>query len=114
MDILLGHFVGDWFLQNDWIGLNKSEKDWICALHSVIYTLAVMLFTGCPDWRFGMIVAFQHFIFDRDRSITEFLSVKYKFKWASDRERMWLVFFYDNISHLLTVWLTLKLLGYRI
>jgi len=43
---VLGHFIGDYLLQNKWM-LSKSEKGtWgalVCIIHSFIYSLAVTL-----------------------------------------------------------------------
>jgi len=38
--ILLGNFVGDYLLQNEWMSLNKSRaKYWLPGLvHAIIYT----------------------------------------------------------------------------
>lgn len=41
--MLLGHLMGDYVLQNDWIALNKKENTFICWLHCCIYTVCVCL-----------------------------------------------------------------------
>lgn len=109
MDILMGHFIGDYVLQTDWMGMNKSKNDWVCALHSLIYTLSVAACVNCWLSNFMFTVALQHFIFDRDRRLIKWLIADRHFKWATDRERMWLMFFYDNLSHLFTIWILLKI-----
>jgi hypothetical protein len=45
---LIGHLVGDYLLQNDWMALNKKKPGgkWHCAVHATIWTLCVCMFTG--------------------------------------------------------------------
>lgn len=102
MDILMGHFLGDYVLQNDWMGINKSKSWLICSLHCVIYSLSIALLTWTLDWRL-FVVFFQHLIFDKNRKLTQFLLSNHHFKWCTDREKMWLMFFYDNLTHLFTL-----------
>jgi len=44
-EMLLGHLVGDYLLQNNWMALGKSKYNgmgWLtCTVHCVLYTLAV-------------------------------------------------------------------------
>ena len=67
--LLLGHLVGDYLLQNQWMALNKSKNTWIgwlsATVHCLLYTLAVCLFM----WNFQFIwiiaVFFSHFFIDK-------------------------------------------------
>ena len=68
-ELLLGHLVGDYLLQNEAQAMNKSKntlKGWYYAtIHCLLYTLAVCLFT----WKFKLIwiiaVFFSHFFIDK-------------------------------------------------
>jgi hypothetical protein len=68
-ELLLGHLVGDYLLQNKWMALTKSKntlEGWLAALvHCLIYTFAVCLFM----WNFSLIwivVVFNsHFWIDK-------------------------------------------------
>lgn len=66
--LLLGHFVGDYLLQNSWMALNKTKK-WLPLLtHVCLYTLAVCLFTCAftgfnPLWI--LVVIGSHLFIDR-------------------------------------------------
>ena len=73
--LLLGHLVGDWMLQNDWMAENKQRALFTAAgmLHFVIYTFSVattlLLFTGTPLTaiqllRFILIVFTTHWLID--------------------------------------------------
>jgi len=45
IQLLFGHLVGDYLLQNKWMALNKSASSLKCLVHCLIYTAAVSLFT---------------------------------------------------------------------
>lgn len=47
MDWLIGHLIGDFLLQNDWMAQGKKRSALICAIHVSIYTLCVSL---CAGW----------------------------------------------------------------
>jgi hypothetical protein len=40
--LLLGHLIGDYLLQNDWMALNKKKRLGVAALHSAIWTASVI------------------------------------------------------------------------
>ncbi|MBK8046335.1 MAG: DUF3307 domain-containing protein [Anaerolineales bacterium] len=44
--LVVGHFIGDWMLQNDWMARGKRGRWWTapCLVHCAVYTLAV---TAC-------------------------------------------------------------------
>ena len=68
-EMLLGHLVGDYLLQNEWMAMTKGKytlEGWIAALvHCLIYTAAVCLFM----WNFHLIwivaVFLSHFPIDK-------------------------------------------------
>jgi hypothetical protein len=67
--MLLGHIIGDYFLQNNWMALNKSKHKglgWFtCTIHCILYTLAVctVMWLFNPFWI--LIVFLSHFIIDK-------------------------------------------------
>ncbi len=90
--LVLGHLIGDYVVQNDWMAANKTNphpggsRDWIeycskadarkayrlghaaCLIHCLCYTLAVWAFSfwWMPWW--GLLVCFAaHFPVDRWR-----------------------------------------------
>ena len=78
MDLLVGHMLGDYVFQNDWMALNKTKmtvKGWIaCASHAGMYTACVAVTTGwgwAPNWSaesLAIILIFiVHFIQDKTR-----------------------------------------------
>lgn len=67
--MLLGHLVGDYLLQNQWIALNKSKYNlvgWISALiHCILYTISVCVVMQIFDWYWMLIVFLTHFPVDK-------------------------------------------------
>jgi len=42
--LLLGHLVGDYLFQNDWMALNKKRRLMPCLVHCAFYTFCVGIF----------------------------------------------------------------------
>jgi hypothetical protein len=59
----LCHFIGDFWLQSDWMALNKNKKTWNCLVHVLIYTSVFLLIT--TSWKALLFIGVTHFIIDR-------------------------------------------------
>ena len=68
-ELLLGHLVGDYLLQNEWMAMNKSKNTWIgwlsATIHCILYTLAVCLFMQNFDPIWFVVVFLSHFPIDK-------------------------------------------------
>lgn len=68
-EMLLGHLVGDYLLQNEWMAMNKSKNTrigWLAAsIHCIIYTLAICLFMQNFDPIWMVVVFLSHFPIDK-------------------------------------------------
>jgi len=64
IDALVGHLVGDYLLQNDWMAAGKKRSHFICAVHVGIYTAAVCIMAQWPLWTIPA-VFIPHFLIDR-------------------------------------------------
>lgn len=66
---ILGHFIGDYLLQNKWMALGKGQNTLegyaICFLHTCIYTGVVCAFTGQFGWVFWLMVFLSHYPIDK-------------------------------------------------
>lgn len=68
-ELLLGHLVGDYLLQTEWMAQNKSKntlEGWLAAfLHCFIYSIAVCLIMW--EWKpiWFVAVFFSHFFIDK-------------------------------------------------
>lgn len=68
-EMLLGHLVGDYLLQNHWLAMNKTKNSfqgWGAAvIHCLIYTLAVTTIMWNFDWIWIVAVFASHFFIDK-------------------------------------------------
>lgn len=68
-ELFLGHLVGDYLLQNEWMAQNKAKNTWMgwtaAFVHCLIYTIAVC--TIMWEWSLLWIIAvfFSHFFIDK-------------------------------------------------
>jgi Protein of unknown function (DUF3307) len=63
MEQLLIHIFSDYWLQSDWMALNKNKKTIPCLIHCIIYTLPFLILTHNV---FALFLIFiTHFIEDR-------------------------------------------------
>jgi Protein of unknown function (DUF3307) len=89
--LLFAHFIGDWALQSNWMGQNKSKRWIIMFAHCMIYTgvIAIALqYLGILEyWKLAFIFL-GHYIMD---------FVKGK---AAHSEKDWRMIYLDHMWHL--------------
>jgi hypothetical protein len=95
--LLLGHLLGDYVFQTNWMAMNKSASTWKCLVHCWVYTAWVFVFTIpfiSGGWLMGVLwflfIFASHFPIDRwsladkwmkfidGRSLSEFMEKGYK------------------------------------
>lgn len=68
-EMLLGHLVGDYLLQNNWMALGKSKYNgmgWLtCTVHCLLYSLAVCLLMWQWTAAWFAVVFLSHFVLDK-------------------------------------------------
>jgi hypothetical protein len=80
---MVGHFVGDYLFQNQWMATQKSQPGrkghWACTVHVFLYTVAILLFTPAQyaSWGLAAVIAIPHWIIDR------WSLAKYILKWKN-------------------------------
>jgi hypothetical protein len=65
--LLIGHFLGDFVFQNNWMALNKKHYLVPCLTHCTIYTLLVLLCLSNTlqiHWWLFIAIFFSHIILD--------------------------------------------------
>ena len=46
LKLLFAHSLGDYFLQTDYLAMNKGKDNYILCIHAILYTFAVALIFG--------------------------------------------------------------------
>lgn len=64
VNILFGHLIGDYFLQNRWMAMKKGGATWPAIVHCVLYTIAICCFTQF-NYEWFLFVSITHFLVDR-------------------------------------------------
>lgn len=93
--MLLGHLVGDYLLQNDWMALNKKNNAIICSIHCLLYTISVMFFISPLNalaelhvYILTIVLIFaSHFILDYTSIIDKYLHLIGGRSWKNLSER---------------------------
>jgi len=100
------HFIADFVLQSQWMGVNKSKDSLILGLHSLIYTIPFLfieyyLLIGY----FAIINGVMHFVVD-------FLTSRCTSKLYEKKEYHWffVVIGLDQAIHMTILFLTYKFL----
>ena len=46
LKLLMAHSLGDYFLQTNYLAMNKGKDNYILCIHAILYTFAVALIFG--------------------------------------------------------------------
>ena len=72
------HFIADFLLQSQWMGVNKSKNSWVLGLHCYIYALPFVYF----GFYYALLNGILHFIVDFITSrMTSRLYEKKEYHW---------------------------------
>ena len=103
--LIIGHLVGDYILQDDYLANRKKECSLSCVEHCAAYTVAVWLFSfwWLPLWAQPVIFV-SHFLIDRYRAVSKAMDLLGQ---SGFREHLgpWSVIVVDNTWHLLVLFL---------
>lgn len=103
---IIGHLVGDYLLQNDWMANNKKRSSIICAIHCTLWTFSVCVFAGWWTWQAFAVLWLTHFIQDRTQIILWWMRLKWKDQtlFATAPMAPWSIIVVDNVWHIVTIW----------
>ena len=130
-DQVLVHLVSDFFVQNDWMALNKKKPGWkgtvACAVHCLTYALPFLVLT--TSWKALTFIGLTHYLIDRTNLVAWLIWAKnsiyaadLKCTWAEAKPLMgfhpsrpawiaiWIGIICDNTMHLILNALALKYL----
>lgn len=113
---LLVHLFADYWLQNDWMALNKKSNFLIALLHSVVYTIPFLLLT--QSLIALLVIYITHALIDGTNIVNKLNQIKnWNFStrtgYGKDRPdwiSIWLIIIQDNILHLIINYLAIQYL----
>lgn len=107
---IIGHLVGDYLLQNDWMAIEKKRNPMVATLHSVVWSMSVMMFSGwgeIQEWH-GLVVfsclVTPHFVQDHTMIVHWWMKLIGQEQFAKPPLAPWSVIVVDNVWHIVTLW----------
>jgi hypothetical protein len=108
---IVGHLVGDYLLQNDYMALGKKRSTPICSLHCLIWSLSVVVAAGWWMWWVFPVLFITHFAQDRTNLVAWKMRVMGQQKFAQPPMAPWSMIAVDNSMHMLVLALVARCLG---
>lgn len=102
---IIGHLVGDYLLQNDWMASKKKKETWPCFVHVSLYTLAIIVFTGWLDPLVISSVFIPHFMIDRWLNVKAYMTKVGQRDFANNLSP-WSIIIVDNSIHMMCLWIS--------
>lgn len=120
MDWLIGHLIGDFLLQNDYLAQGKKRSHAVCLTHVLIYTCSVLVCTGWCLYvkqapAIALAIGVPHFLIDRWKFVA--WSMKASGQWDGFGQpplAPWSLIVVDQVWHLLCLWILSRLLPWLI
>ena len=109
-EALIGHLVGDYLLQNDWMALNKKRSSVHCGVHCLLWAAAVVLFAGWGLGAFTVLFA-AHFAQDRTNVIAWYMDKVGQRQFRAGPCSPWSTIVVDNVWHVVSIWAVWTYLG---
>jgi hypothetical protein len=100
---IIGHLVGDYLVQNDWMALNKKKATFPCAVHCALWSLSVLVFAQWPLVLFPLLFV-THYVQDRTNIIGWSMQAVGQRKFASGPCAPWSIIVVDNVWHLVVLY----------
>lgn len=105
---IIGHLVGDYLLQTDWMAQNKKLKSLPCLVHCLVWASCVYFFSG-----FGfaaiLFLFLCHFIQDRTQIVKWWMSIASP-GFMQPPLAPWSMIVVDNVWHIVQIWFAWKFL----
>lgn len=105
MNYLIGHLVGDYLIQNDWMAQNKKTRTIPCLVHVALYSLSIWGFTRWPWWAIAITFG-CHFTQDRTNIVRGYMTFIRQPKFMQAPLAPWSFIVVDNVFHLLQLFIT--------
>jgi hypothetical protein len=100
---IVGHLVGDYLLQTDWMAQNKKTRTWPCIVHCAVWSVSVCLFAGWGVVALLLLFA-AHFAQDRTDVIRWYIRVAKGEGFMQPPLSPWSIIVVDNVWHIVSLW----------
>lgn len=100
---IIGHLVGDYLLQNDWMALNKKTRADPLFVHCLLWSASVTLFAGWGHWAW-LILFSTHTIQDGTNIIPRWMDLIGQRQFRTGPCAPWSIIVVDNVWHIVTIW----------
>lgn len=109
---IVGHLVGDYLLQTDWMAQNKKLQSWPCLVHCVIWTVCVCVFAGW-GWLAAVFLFGCHFAQDRTQIVKWWMTLQWKSQTGFTQPPLapWSLIVVDNVWHVVQMWIAWRFLA---
>ena len=103
---IIGHLVGDYLLQSDWMAQNKKLRSLPCFVHCLIWTACVCLFGGL-GWLQGLFLFVCHYAQDRTHVVKWYMNLMSK-GFTQPPLAPWSLIVVDNVWHLVQIGIAVR------
>lgn len=105
---IIGHLVGDYLLQNDWMALHKKKSLMRCSAHCIIWAWSVCLFAGwIGSAKYGVVWAILfllHMAQDHTDIVAQWMDLIGQRQFRTGSCSPWSTIVVDNVWHIVTIW----------
>jgi hypothetical protein len=110
---IIGHMVGDYLLQTDWMANNKKKSSFACAVHCLLWTASVTLFARWwTHWWLPVALFVTHFAQDRTQFIRWYMNHMGQKGFSTPPLAPWSMIVVDNTFHLVVLAVLAMLVEY--
>lgn len=106
---IVGHLVGDYLLQNDWMALHKKQSAFRCSVHCALWTTAVCLFAGWWAWWVWPVLFAAHFAQDHTNVVARWMDAIGQTQFRTGPCAPWSIIVVDNVWHIVTLYAVARL-----
>ena len=102
---LVGHLIGDFVFQNDWMAREKKRSTEVCFTHALIWTICVVACAGWGEHHAAIaILLITHFIQDRWLLVQRWMKFYGQFQQDSETMRIIGPLIIDQVWHIVTIY----------
>jgi len=106
---IIGHLVGDYLLQNDWMASRKKSESLVCAIHCAIWATCVCVFGLTCNPLIWLALFGTHYVQDRTNIVRKWMTFYGQESFATGPCSPWSIIVVDNVWHMVAIWVLWQL-----